>query len=411
MSQPQAASKILSFAEARRCVEEHAARLPKPDVTTNELSSLGLIPWVLAEDIVADRDFPPFDRSTRDGYAVRSADVSVVPSKMKLAGQIKAGESYNADLKPGECVEIMTGAPVPKGADAVVMVEFTETTGDLVEVHRSVSGGENIVKRGSEAKAGKILLKAGTRLNHAGLAIAASVGKLQLSVYRQPRVAILATGDEIGAASTKEIGPFQIRNSNSFSLASQAMSAGAVIESTALVADELNTLRQAIEAGLHADLLILSGGVSMGKYDLVEQVLADLGAEFYFTGAKIQPGKPVVFGKVKGKYFFGLPGNPVSTMVTFELFVRPMIEALGGAKPSPLRFAQAALKREFRTKPGLTRFLPAILSGGYEGPEVELVAWQGSGDIAAMSKANCYLLVPDDKELLGAGQPVSVLLP
>lgn len=404
-------AKILSFTEARKCVEDHAAKLPKPKSVETGVATIGWKPWVLAEDIVADRDFPPFDRSTRDGYAVRASDTGNLPVFLKLVGQIKAGQSYDKEVRAGECVEIMTGAPVPKGADGVVMVEYTKPDGDQIEIQRLVSSGENVVKQGTEAKAGAVLLTAGTRLDHAKHAVCASVGKAQVKVYEQPLVAIISTGDEIVSATTYEVGPYQIRNSNSYSLASQAISAGAIVESGARVDDDAAKLRTAIEERLHADLLIFSGGVSMGKYDLVEQVLEELGAEFYFTGAKIQPGKPVVFGKVRGKYFFGLPGNPVSTMVTFELFVRPMIEALGGARLSPLRFTSALLKREFKTKTGLTRFLPAILSGGPEKPEVELVAWQGSGDIAAMSRANCYLVVPDDKEVLEAGSSATILLP
>ena len=407
MSHPQTAPNVLSFPQAQKCVEEHAASVAKPQIeAVSLLASNGRI---LAEPLTADRDFPPFPRSTRDGYAVRSSDVASIPAQLKLMGQIKAGQSFDKELHSGECVEIMTGAPVPAGADAVVMVEFTGAAGDTIRINRSVAPGENVVPKGSEAKSGQIILEAGIRLTHAQIAIAAAVGKSKLGVYAQPRISILPTGDEIVDIGQAP-GPNQIRNSNSYSLAAQVENAGGQPLQLPVAPDEKTNLRDLTERGLEADLLVLSGGVSMGKYDLVEQVLAELGAEFYFTGAKIQPGKPVVFGKVRGKYFFGLPGNPVSTMVTFELFVRPMIEALGGAKPSPLRFAQAALKREFKTKTGLTRFLPAILSGGPERPEVELVAWQGSGDIAAMSKANCYLVIPEERESLAAGESVSILL-
>jgi len=175
--------------------------------------------------------------------------------------------------------------------------------------------------------------------------------------------------------------------------------------------DEPERLRELITDGLEADLLLLTGGVSMGKYDLVEQVLADFKAEFFFTGAKIQPGKPVVFGRVPGsaKYFFGLPGNPVSTMVTFELFVRPIIYALAGATPQKLFFLRAQLKSEIKTKTGLKRFLPAMLSGEFEQAEVELMPWQGSGDIAATARANCYVVIPPDRESIAAGEWVAVL--
>jgi molybdopterin molybdotransferase len=308
----------------------------------------------------------------------------------------------------------MTGAPLPSGADAVVMVEYTRSAGKSVEIQRSVKSGENFVPRGAEARQGQMLLDRGTRLDHAGVAIAASLGATRLSVYRRPRVAVLATGDEIVEVNVSP-GPVQIRNSNTYSLAAQVENAGGEAVRFPIAPDEPRRLRELIEEGLACDLLLLTGGVSMGKYDLVEQVLSQLKAEFYFTGAQIQPGKPIVFGSSGGgmqrKYLFGLPGNPVSTMVTFRLFAQPMIEALLGMQPLPLIFPKARLKSEVRTKTGLKRFLPAVLSGKFENAEVELVRWQGSGDIAAQARANCYLVIPPDRERIEAGEYVSVLLP
>jgi molybdopterin molybdotransferase len=311
----------------------------------------------------------------------------------------------------------MTGAPVPAGADAVVMVEYTSQRDERVEITRNVTPGENIVPRGGEASAGSVLIDCGVRLNEAAIALAASVGKSKLRVYRRPRVAVLTTGDEIvdvGAAP----GPTQIRNSNSYSLAVQIRRAGGEPVLLPVAPDEANGLRGLIAEGLKADLLLLTGGVSMGRYDLVEQVLAEMHAEFFFTGAKIQPGRPVVFGKCdagvpareKPTYFFGLPGNPVSTMVTFELFARPMLEALGGQSPRKLIFLHARLKKEIRVKTGLKRFLPGNLSGEFEDSQVELVAWQGSGDLAATARANCYIVIPEDREQIPAGEFVAVML-
>jgi molybdopterin molybdotransferase len=174
--------------------------------------------------------------------------------------------------------------------------------------------------------------------------------------------------------------------------------------------DEREHLFALVEQGLQSDLLLLSGGVSMGKYDLVEQVLAEFGAEFFFTGAQIQPGRPVVFGQAKGKYFFGLPGNPISTMVTFEVFARPMLEALAGMKPQALCFLHARLKAEIKTKTGLKRFLPGFLSGEFEHAEVELAGWHGSGDVAAMGRSNCYVVIPPDREKLSPGEWVAVMM-
>jgi len=379
---------------------------------------------VLAEPVVADRNFPPFARATRDGYAVRAADLARLPAKLKVVGEIKAGTaaSPSLHLQPGKAAAIMTGAPAPPGADAVVMVEYTSETGGMVEIAKGVSPGENIVPAGAEAQRGSRLLAAGIRLDHAAIAVAASAGKTHLQVYAKPRVAVLATGDEIVELEVLP-GPTQIRNSNSYSLAAQIQAASGEPVLLPVAADEPNHLRELISEGLEADLLLLTGGVSMGKHDLVEQVLAELGAEFFFTGALIRPGRPIVFGRVaraaesgrasiaapKHTYFFGLPGNPVSTMVTFELFVRPVLDALCGMTPRKLVFLYAKLKTEIRTKTGLKRFLPAVLSGEFEQAEVELVPWQGSGDIVATARANCSIVVPADRERLPAGEWVAVL--
>ncbi len=260
----------------------------------------------------------------------------------------------------------MTGAPAPPGADAVVMIEYTSRHGDRVEITKGVAAGENIVPTGAEAKRGDRLLVPGIRLHHAAIALAASVGRSHLLVYSKPRVAVLSTGDELVDI---DIPPAlnQIRNSNSYSLAVQIQSAGGEPVLLPIAPDEPERLRELIAEGLEADLLLLTGGVSMGKYDLVEQALLELNAEFFFTGAKIQPGKPIVFGRIPDaaslKYFFGLPGNPVSTMVTFELFARPMIAALAGMQPQKLLFLHAKLKSEIKAKPGFEA-LPAGRSLG-----------------------------------------------
>jgi molybdopterin molybdotransferase len=412
-------AEVVSFAEARHMVEQHAAAVPAGEPETVDL--LSATGRILAEAICADRDFPPFPRATRDGYAVRAQDIAQVPARLALAGEIKAGDvpDDSCHVKPGQAVSIMTGAALPSGADAVVMVEYTAQAGSTVEIKRSVKSGENYVPRGAEARQGQVLLDRGMRVDHAAIALAASAGKSRLQVFRKPRIAVLATGDEI-VAIDQTPGAVQIRNSNTYSLAVQIQNAGGEPVLLPIAPDERVRLGKLIEEGFKSDLLLLAGGVSMGKYDLVELVLAELNAEFYFTGAQIQPGRPVVFGRCMpsrtgvsdphGKYFFGLPGNPVSTMVTFELFVRPMIQALGGGKPQPLIFLKARLKSDVRTKTGLKRFLPAVLSGEFENAEVELARWQGSGDIAALAGANCYLVIPPDREQISAGEWVSVMM-
>ncbi len=411
MSSTLSPARVVSFEEARHIVEQHAAKVQPGETETVDL--LSVRGRVLAVPLLADRDFPPFPRATRDGYAVRAADVEQVPAHLDVIGEIRAGDwKKDLSVNRGQAVSIMTGAPVPTGADAVVMVEYTQPAGTSVEVQRSVKSGENFVSPAAEARQGQVLLDHGTRLDHAGIAIAASIGASKLSVYRKPRIAVLATGDEIVEVNQSP-SPVQIRNSNTYSLTAQIEAAGGEAVRLPIAPDEPKRLRDLIEEGLRCDLLLLTGGVSMGKYDLVEQVLAELKAEFYFTGAQIQPGKPIVFGSCphSQKYFFGLPGNPVSTMVTFRLFAQPMIEALSGAKAQELVFLKARLKSDVHTKAGLKRFLPAVLSGEFENVEVELVRWQGSGDIAAQARANCYLVIPPDRERVEAGEYVSILLP
>jgi molybdopterin molybdotransferase len=420
---------VLSFEDARRAVEEQASSIQPP--ATESVDLLAAAGRVLAEPIAADRDIPPFPRSTRDGYAVRSAELSQVPATLELVGEIKAGEKPEAiprNIASGQTVSIMTGAPVPADTDAVVMIEFTARHGSQIRIDRPVGSGENIVLRGAEARQGSLLLDRGLRLHEAAIALAASVGKSRVEVYKRPRVAVLTTGDEIVPIDA-DPGPTQIRNSNSYSLAVQIQQAGGEPMLLPIAPDEPQALRQLMEEGLKSDLLLLTGGVSMGRYDLVEQVLSELGAQFFFTGAQIQPGRPVVFGKCgtdtcgagtcgagaparekASTYFFGLPGNPVSTMVTFELFAKPMLEALAGQSPRKLTFLHAKLRRDVHIKTGLRRFLPALLSGEFEHAEVELIGWQGSGDIAAITRANCYLVIAPDRAHIPASEWVPVLL-
>lgn len=409
---------VLSFEEARRVVEQHASAVAPRG--TEEVPLLEANGRVLAETITADRDFPPFRRATRDGYALRSADLRKVPATLHMVAEIKAGASPVAGaikIASGQAASIMTGAPAPDGADAVVMIEYTSRAGDKVVVERAVSPQENIVPAGAEGRAGDVLLAPGVRIDHSRIAVTASVGKAQLTVFRRPRIAVLATGDEV-VDITAVPGPSQIRNSNSYSLAAQVGAAGGEPVLLPVAPDEAKGLAPLLEQGLSADLLLLAGGVSMGKYDLVEQVLEEFEAEFFFTGAKIQPGKPVVFGRARVPreisaapvYFLGLPGNPVSTMVTFDLFAKPMVQALAGMAPESLVFLSAQLTREIKTKTGLTRFLPAKLAGEFGDARVELAPWEGSGDIAATARANSYIVIPPDRDRIAAGEWVPVML-
>jgi molybdopterin molybdotransferase len=414
-----ALSRVVSYADASRIVQEHAvssAGIWRFVQSTSLLDGLGM---VLAEPVLADRDQPPFRRSTRDGFACRAADAEA-GQPLRILGLIRAGEAgiralESVALSAGDAVEIMTGAPVPAGADCVVMIEHLQRIDNTLRLNRgrSIAAGDNIVPMGAEAREGDVILPPGTRMAAAQVGAAAACGATQLRVYTQPRVAIVATGDELVEVNEPLL-THQIRNSNSYSLAAQVLAAGARPVRLPIARDERGPLEAAIRTGLEADLLLLSGGVSMGKYDLVEEVLLSLGAEFFFTGALIQPGKPVVFGRIalgeRPVYFFGLPGNPVSTIVTFSLFAGPLLSALSGEPYRGPSFVQGRLASDVRVKTGLTRFLPATLGSVGGEVTVELIAWQGSGDLANTSRSNCFLLVPADRPLLAAGETVTVLV-
>lgn len=379
---------------------------------------------VLAQPLQADRDQPPFTRSTRDGFACRAAEASS-HAELKLAGSIHAGEAPAGPLPPGAVWEIMTGAPVPAGADAVVMVEHAETNKDRVRLlpHRNIKAGENIVAQGAQAREGDLLLAAGTAITYGQIALAAACGYASLEVFARPRVAILATGDELAPVEA-EPRPGQIRNSNAPMLAAMVEAAGGEAWVLPAAADTAEALDAALALAAEADLLLISGGVSAGKFDLVEPALERAGARFHFTGVRIQPGKPLVFGEMPGHSkksekarvltLFGLPGNPVSSAVTFLLFGAPVLAALAGRTDCSPRFALARLAptADRHGKAGLTRFLPAFCTFGAGGEltEVGFVPWHGSGDLAALARSNCFLMVPEEAHGLEPGAIVRILL-
>ncbi|HEY6269269.1 MAG TPA: gephyrin-like molybdotransferase Glp [Candidatus Acidoferrum sp.] len=398
---------MLTYEQARNTVIEQVGKRRGPHATAavSVWDALGL---VLAQEVKTDREYPPFNRSTRDGYAVRSKE-AVPGAQLKCVGEIKAGDTVRDSLASGTCLQIMTGAAVPAVADAVVMIEHTSRENDVVRFERAAQHGQNIVPKGSEAAAAQTILTPGMRLGYAELALAAQVGAAQLQCAQRPRVGILSTGDEV-VLIDESPGPFQIRNSNSVSLSAQARIAGGEPVVLGNAADRIEDLGEKIERGLKEDVLVLSGGVSMGKYDLVESVLKAMGAEFFFDAVAIRPGKPAVFGICQGKPVFGLPGNPVSTMVTFELFVAPAIDLLSGAEARALPLVEARLAEAMKEKPGLAHFLPARVNWHGAVPEVKALKWQGSGDIAALAEANCFLVVPADRENIEVGESVSILL-
>lgn len=409
----QAMDQLLPFSAALDLVLAYARDLLPPTAETVPLpEALGR---TLAAEIVADRDQPPFDRSTRDGFAVL-ASPAASPATRTVAGLLRAGETWVGDpVTASTAVEIMTGAPLPAGANAVVMVEHATLSGSTLTLGSEPAAGQNVVPRGAELRAGVAALTPGTLLGPAELAVAASLGAAHCPVYRQPRVAILSTGDELVEVHETPA-MHQIRNSNSYALAALVQTAGGMADRLPIARDSVESLRSALDQAAGADLLLLSGGVSAGKFDLVETALAERGARFRFTGVLMQPGKPVVFGSLQraGRPdlpFFGLPGNPISTEVTFRSFAAPLLRALGGGTELLPRLALARLAEPTPANAKLTRLLPARLSSTFAEPAtVRITPWQGSGDLAANARSNCFALLPPRTDAFAAGELVSVLL-
>ncbi len=393
----------LSFSEARALVIDTVGRARAlPALETIDLGEAD--GRVLARGINSDRDYPPFDRSMRDGFAVRAADV---PATLTVIGEVRAGERFVGEVQAGQAVEIMTGAPLPDGADSVVMVEHVRVEGDQVSIENPVKAGQNVSLRGCDALAGGEVLRAGQAIGFPEVAVLATIGLPRVPVRRRPRVAILATGDEIVEIGATPLA-HQIRDSNAWSLASQVRRSGGEPVVLPMARDSFEETTENIGEGLRADLLLVSGGVSAGKYDLVESVLAKFGAEFYFDRVLIQPGQPLVFGRAQGTFFFGLPGNPASTMVCFEVFARAAVELLAGRQNPRLPLAESVLSEDFHHRPGLTRFLPASLNN--DGSRVSPVPWSGSGDVMALARANAFLVAEPDRPNYAAGERIRVLM-
>lgn len=410
----EAWERVLAYEDAVAEVLRATERLV-PQSTGETVPLLNAQGRVLAQAIVAERAQPPFPRSTRDGYAVRAADLTGEDT-LRVVGLVRAGERWaGAPLEPGQAIEIMTGAPMPPGADAVLMVEHGTLVDCLLrpEAGRALRRGENVVSEGAEARAGAELVPPGRLVGTAEVALAASCGYARLAVYPRPRVAVLATGDEL-VELTETPETWQIRNSNSYALAALVTAEGGEPVRLPIARDTCEDLRQRIAEGREAELLLLSGGVSMGKYDLVEEMLREAGAEFVFTGTRIQPGRPAVFGRLPQdggwRCFFGLPGNPVSTEVCFRLFVAPYLRGLCGRTDRAPRFAEARLAEDVRGGARVTRFLPAEIAGDWQGVCVRPVPWQGSGDLAANARANGFVVLPQEVAHFPAGETVRVLL-
>lgn len=365
---------------------------------------------ILAEDVRADMDLPPFDRARMDGYALRAADVIAVPARLRVIGEIAAGAKFDKDLKPGEAVKIFTGAPVPDGADAVQKVEVTRANGNAVEILEPVTTGQFITPHASEVAAGEIIAEAGREIGAGEMAALASFGYASVRVTRRPRVAVLSTGSELVDVSAKPTAA-QIRNSNTYTLAAYAERAGAIVDMLPTVVDTPDATRDAlIKAADNRNIVITSGGVSMGDYDLVKAALKEIGAEVYFDKVIIRPGKPIVFARRGETFFFGLPGNPVSTSVTFNVFARPAIRKMQGETSPLLQTVSAQLSRALKDSSSRRSYLPGRLYIEEGRAMVEPLKWGGSSDLVAFMRANALIIVREDVNEIKEAEIVSVML-
>lgn len=406
-------AQLLSVEKALALVLEATPVLPAEPVPLDEACGRRL-----REDIRADRDAPEFDKSLMDGYAVRSADVRAVPRTLKVLEEIPAGRDPSSlePVTPGSASRIMTGAPVPPGADAVVMVEETETAaGDpsQVIVRNTVPAGANRARRGADVRAGTVLLPDGAWIGPAEIGVLAACGRTTIAAGPRPRVAVLATGDELVEAHETP-GPGRIRNSNGPLLQALAGRAGAVTRSLGIARDDDADLRRYVDDGLRDDVLLVSGGVSMGTRDLVAPALRTAGVEILFDGVAIKPGKPFTFGRRGRTLVFACPGNPVSTYVIFQVFVRPTLRRMSGAH-ADLPVARGRLQAPLRQRPGRAGYFQARAAwtrddAGSASLSVEILLTSGSADYASCARGNALAVIPADVADLPAGAIVDVLL-
>ncbi len=367
---------------------------------------------VLAEDIIAQRDNPPWDNSAMDGFAVCWEDIKqehaiTKPVELKIIEEVQAGTVATKTVGPGQAIRIMTGAAVPKGVDTVVKVEETEATGDTVRIFKAVERGANIRPQGEDVKKGDCIIAKGTQIRPAEAGMLAILGKSFVFVHQRPRVAILSTGDEL-ADLDERFDEDKIINSNSYGIAAAVQEAGGIPILLGIARDQPASLKEKIKQGLTADILVLSGGVSMGDYDFTKAVFKDLGAEMHFWKLAIRPGQPLAFGKILGKLAFGLPGNPVSSMVTFEQLVRPAMLKMGGHRGYGRPVVRAVFQEKFSKRPDRRHFLRGILSRENDVLAVRTTGNQGSGILTSMVKANCLIDVPEEVERLNPGDTVNV---
>lgn len=398
---------MIPVSQAIRIVLQRSPKLNTESVALGEAAGR-----VLAEAIVADSDLPPFDRAQMDGYAVRAADVAKVPSRLRIVGESAAGAGWHHEMKAGEAVRIMTGAPVPSGADAVQQVELTREVdgGGTVEIRQAVEAGRSIVRQAAEIKAGETVLGAGEDINAAMIATLASFGYSEVKVGRRPRVTVMATGSELVNVDEKP-GIDEIRDSNNYTIAAYAALAGATVERLPLAGDDTAELKiQITQAVKRSDVLITSGGVSMGLYDFTKAALRELGAEIFFERVALRPGKPTVFARLDKALVFGLPGNPVSVAVTFNLFARTALRAMQGAKQPGLIEETAVLARTAKGSIERESYLPAVLRTDEKGTLLaEPLKWGGSSDFVAFARATALVNVPTGVRSIEAGSTAGIV--
>ncbi len=395
---------MISLSEAIRKTLEMTSRLPVESVPLSEASGR-----ILAEEVATDIDMPPFDKSSMDGFALRAHDCAKLPATLEVAGQIPAGTYPDFQISKGQAAGIMTGAPMPDGADSVQQVEKTQSpTPTSVSILEPVRPGQNVARRGEIMTTGQRVLASGVRISAAVVGLLATVGKYQVQVYRRPTVAILVTGDEL--VGVDEIpGPGQIRNSNGYALCAQVLAAGAIAETMGVAADERDELREKIRIGLECDVLILSGGVSMGEYDFVAEALTELGTNIHYNKVRVKPGKPTVFGHRGDTLVFGLPGNPVSASTIFELIARPALRKMMGFAQFQNLQVEAVLDGEFVSKTNRAYFHPAhtcFRDGAYHTTPLQTT---GSADIWAFARSNSYVIAPPEQDYFEVSQKVGVL--
>ncbi len=380
---------------------------PLSPTIVNFEDGLGLC---LAHDIQSDIDMPPFNRSAMDGYAVIAEDTANAPVELLIIENIAAGYAPVKKVQRGQASKIMTGAATPEGADAVVKFEETEnlTTGNRVRILKPVKKGSNISNRGEDMKIGQTVLLKGTPIRPQEIGILATVGKSRVEVFPAPTIGIISTGDELVDVERKP-SPVQIRNSNGYSLSAQARRMGADVELLGIVKDTKKEIFDMIQRGLKKDILIMSGGVSMGEYDLVGEVMKDINTRIYFEKVALRPGKPVIFGRKDDTLIFALPGNPVASFVTFELFIYPAIRKMMGFTAMHRNMVKAFLDTEIVVKRKRREYRPALFRTQDNVSYVSPVEWHGSADLLSTTRANSLLIVREDVEKYAVGHLIDVM--